>query len=768
MRKVLFSTYWRSGPRHQERVLSVMPIMYDLSESEADVLLSTQLASMAPPDAIHFVGTSERLEVFRRAARTQGSAIRERILRSIRKPDTEIGEAVLLITYDVKAGAHQAETLDGRPVRDVMKLHVEQRRTLTQAFIRSGGEEKAPAGVHFAKTSHSHSDRFLRVSRVFEDTAHVHLAAFWIVPRLSSTRPRYIVLDTTGIHDVALIASDYLLAHSQLAVPPLIWSHSSHSGVDSLQPEVIAEGLFLISASTSGGLAQRLLAKGVTADRILTCFSLVPGDERVPGHVACELLDEGYGGLSPIVSQPSDHCSMCRDGSQVIRVEGDQFSLAPPSVEQVRIEARDLDARTKSLLSAFAGSKAFRVYRRDAQDSKVIRDLWVDGTVLLEGNFSRKAKSLEKASASWRHSVSQAMTLDVTTVVASDYSGSDYLANQSLADYRARAQHLRGTNPRELPYLVPEPASAATVIVSAVDREDELVSVSRAMRAFQPEGAAYYLVQFSMFPTSKDREGFLSTLTFGSHGRQTFRLDSLFELNVEVNRTGGSWRMELDTLRRMRRWADSQEIDIPSGVDDRIELLERAVATGLIEDAYWRSPNGDHLQLRSDFTLLDWSLEDPKVTPADLYVLFSVILNSLRHAPGARSLTQNAYHRSILSPKNFDRFSDGILQASILRAARSPELAYANCGSTVSRTMRQLLSDMVLHGLGDPRAEAVNEFLVALCTGAMSLEVPDVQGVADDIEARSESDKHANTLFLARCLKSRGVWAATSHERIAT
>lgn len=359
------------------------------------------------------------------------------------------------------------------------------------------------------------------------------------------------------------------------------------------------------------------------------------------------------------------------------------------------------------------------------------------------------------------------MTLDVTAVVASDYSGSDYLANQSLADYRTRAPHLRGTNPRELPYLVPEPASAATVIVSAVDREDEMVSVSRAMRSFQPEGATYYLVQFSMFPTPKDREGFLSTLTFGSHGRQTFRLDSLFELNVEVNRTGGSWRIELDTLRRMRSWADSQEIDIPSGVDDRIELLQRAVATGLIEDAFWRSPNGDNLQLRSDFTMLDWSLEDPKVTPADLYVLFSVILNSLRHASGARSLTQNAYHRSVLSPKNFDRFSDGILQASILRAARAPELAYGNCGSTVSGAMRQLLSDMLLHGLGDPRAEAINEFLVALCTGAMTFEATDVQAVANEIEARSEPGKHASTLFLARCLKSREVWAAPSHERIA-
>lgn len=376
MRKVLFSTYWRSGPRHQERVLSVMPVMYGLSESEADVLLAAQLASMAPPDAIHFVGTSERLEVFRQAARTHDSAIRERILRSIRKPDTEIGEAVLLITYDINSGAHQAETLEGRPVRDLMKLRLEQRRTLTQAFVRAGGEEKAPAGVHFAKTSHSHSDRFLRVSRVFEDTGHVHLAAFWILPRVWSIRPKYIVLDTTGIHDVALIASNYLLRHSQLPIPPLIWSHSSHSGVNSLQAEVIDEGMFLISASTSGGLAQRLLEKGVAADRILTCFSLVPGDERVPGHVACELLDEGYGGLSPIISQPSDRCSLCRDGSQVVRVEGDQFSLAPPSVEQVRIEARDLDARTKSLLSALAGSKAFRLYRRDSQDSKVIRDLW--------------------------------------------------------------------------------------------------------------------------------------------------------------------------------------------------------------------------------------------------------------------------------------------------------------------------------------------------------------------------------------------------------
>jgi hypothetical protein len=754
MDKVLFSSYWRQGTLRHERVLSVMPIMYGLTEEEADILLSAQLAQMAPPDAIHFVGTNERLAAFRTTARTEGSPVRERILRAIRRPEGH-GEAVLFISFDENSGYHVAETLDGQPVVNTQKLETERRRTLTDAFIRAGGEERAPEGVHFAKTSHSHSDRFLRVSRVFERTAHVHLVAFWLLPHFWRVRPAHVVLDTSSIHTLASIGSDCV--RSRLAVPPLIWSHKSHSGVNTLPSEAVANGLFLISASTSGGLAQRLIDKGVTPDRIVTCFSLLLPGASAPGYVICDLLDHGFGGLAPIGSRPADQCALCMSGSLLVQIEGDQFNLSPPTVEQVLIEAKDLDTGAKSLLSTLAGRRAFRLYRRDAVESRTVRDIWVDATTVLNGSFARKAKALEKSVASWRHSVSQAATVDLTTVVASDYAGSDYLANQSLIPYRATLGNLRSTNPRNLSTLSVERNRASVVIASAVDREDEFISVSRTMRSFQPDGATYYLTMFSLFPTATDRESFASTLTYGSHGRQTFRLDSLFRLNVQVDRNGGAWRREIDALRRMVRWADQADVDVPQELEARISLLERGISTGLVEDAFWPSPARRALQLRSDFTLLEWSLEEPAVTPADLYVLFSVVLNNLRQLQGKRSLRQNAYHRAVLSPKVFDRFSDGIVQASILRACKLGELAYATCGQAVSAAMRQLLCDMIANGLNDPKAEGLNEFLVALCTGILSLADSDLEMLLVDIEQKVDL-RHAVTAFFAKALKRRSDW----------
>ena len=169
-------------------------------------------------------------------------------------------------------------------------------------------------------------------------------------------------------------------------------------------------------------------------------------------------------------------------------------------------------------------------------------------------------------------------------------------------------------------------------------------------------------------------------------------------------------------------WADNFELDEPDEVERRIHYLQQAPAEGIIEDLFWPASNGCALKLRSDFTLIHDARRDPPATQADLFAVMGLVLTALRHSTDVnRRLAHNAYERVVLSPHNFDRFNDGILQASLLRSARPQELAYSACDLSVSAQML----DVLIHALPDEdvpeKSEALMEFLIALLTRRMSL-----------------------------------------------
>jgi hypothetical protein len=99
-----------------------------------------------------------------------------------------------------------------------------------------------------------------------------------------------------------------------------------------------------------------------------------------------------------------------------------------------------------------------------------------------------------------------------------------------------------------------------------------------------------------------------------------------------------------------------------------------------------------------------------------------LVLTALRHNTDInRRLAHNAYERVVLSPHNFDRFNDGILQASLLRSARPQELAYGACDLSVSEQMLDVLMHALPDGDVPEKSEALMEFLIALLTRRMSL-----------------------------------------------
>ncbi|MCZ8074053.1 MAG: hypothetical protein O9341_07950, partial [Paucibacter sp.] len=418
-------------------------------------------------------------------------------------------------------------------------------------------------------------------------------------------------------------------------------------------------------------------------------------------------------------------CRFCAQHFHLIKIQGDQFSISPPRVTSIVIEKRDLDEKLRPVLSALCGRRAFVAYRR-LPDDRVL-SIGLNAEVVLNGSMHDKSQAeLKRIRSHWASLLRRAQSQSLQFIVACDYPGTAALAAAAQADASAALAdptqvHVVGS--RELSSQPKRPGGAALVLTAGVSDPQELLSVSRALRDVQEDGSIAYLSVADLLPSPELARRLRSNITMGQHGPGTFSYSTCLELPLDSIEEHPTWTLERDELVRLRSWLDDQDRDTPHQIDERIDLLEAAQALGLVDEVFWTTPAGNALRLRSDFTLADRTLEQPTATQADLLAIIGITLTALRHRENStRRLVQSAYERSMLSPLNFSRFNDGVLQASILRAARARELAYGACEGTLSEDMLHILLDMV-PGSGRPpeKSEALLEFLVAFMIKRITL-----------------------------------------------
>lgn len=734
--------YNRKLEDREERVLSLFSAL-PTSAAEFDLALAGQLSGQMNFDAVHIVGYRSVIELASGWLIQDGNVSLERLAVGV----GEVDRRIRFIYFDEESGQHFSHDLSGAISCDEHLISTEQTESLLCAFRQSGGEERAPFGTHYSKTSNRHSDRFLRVSNVVESASNVQLIAFWLMPRIWKRNWKYILVDTSSIYSVALTGIHEAMLLDGLKDRPAIWSFRSYAGIDDISDQQAKHSLFLISASTSNGLVQKLRSRGVDSEQIVTLFHLEE-ESPVNKQVLCNLNGVNGDGLEVIKNFAADDCELCERHHHLIRIDGDQFSISPPSINIIEIVAKDLPSEYKSSLSALAGLGAFCAYRRHGER---IATLGIDVKSILVSIASDKSRALlTKKRERWEIQRRLGMTVSLKAVVSSSYPGSQEIAEGVANDTRQSLnvpEQISVLSPSELRAISPSPNSGAVVAISCIDDGKELLAISRTLRKVQPGGSIRYLCPVMLMGPKREAGRLTSSLTFGSHGKDTFQLEPLFQYDVECYEPETSWSQELSSLRKLVDWADSIEEVIPEEVETRITRLQKSQAEGLVHDLFWPDLDGVPLQLRSDFTLLDDSLRDPAASQADLFAVYCMVLTSLRHNDTSnRRLQNNAFVRSVLSPSNFDRFSDGILQACLLRAARPKELSYSTCEVGTSEEMKNILLFALSVDAGSDKAEATLEFLVALMTGRMSLRETHLREVTDAVINASE--RTGRTAFL--------------------
>ncbi len=172
-------------------------------------------------------------------------------------------------------------------------------------------------------------------------------------------------------------------------------------------------------------------------------------------------------------------------------------------------------------------------------------------------------------------------------------------------------------------------------------------------------------------------------------------------------------------------------------------LKERATRTSIPHDSlFLPRTDGTPLVLRHGSVFFSGTQTD-NVSQTAVYAMVSAAMQAAREPvpDNRKSATRpgfddNPFVRTVLDPSMFARFNDGILQASLLRSAQRSELDYSASKDLSHQFASICRSVFVSHN--DAVGDAALEFIHALATKKVSLREEDINWLCEKIQSIPE------------------------------
>jgi len=267
-----------------------------------------------------------------------------------------------------------------------------------------------------------------------------------------------------------------------------------------------------------------------------------------------------------------------------------------------------------------------------------------------------------------------------------------------------------------------------------------------------------FIVGFAKYNSKNAYDKLQKDLTFsgGPCGNHKFHAVESILLPVNEHKVD-AWQRELEVLLELVQLTLTLKLpDITTIVKKLIGQLKEASTPeiqGLGDDIFLLSPKNKKMILGATFAFWNGSDNGHEFEhQATVYYTISSILQKLRTVPkkgGVIPLGQG-YIIRLLDPLLFDRFNEGIIHASVLRAAKSRELNYS-ADDDKSKIVGSLIERMIKHP-DLKESEGLPEFLLALCTKKLQVKKDHINGLNNHSIDRT---KYPFTWLLAEHTKDK-------------
>lgn len=556
---------------------------------------------------------------------------------------------------------------------------------------------KAPSGTIFLKPSGKEFSEFIKTSELAVGATENQFVAFCLLakrPRDRSVRKIYI--DTNSISPFIEALLFYLSCFEGKPFRVATYeSYGSYSGKDKAKPDIVDNVWIVISASRSNSMGRKMVDEwGVDDDQVLTMLSYTDPDPDSKGDNI----------LLNISRFSVDHKNKNPKGSLIkVEVVGENFTVEAEKPNLVTLKEKH---KPRSVSKSIEPVNSFQLFKCNKKISPNEKDLpiYIDCKNFFNqnGDFGKWLSTIINWYVPSKTSHVVYKELDESSVALKD------LIVRKLSDNGSTEVEVIDINSANISISGDD---AIIVAMPVTGSGETLLNLNRNLRISRHDGNRIFI---SPFVVHSSRSSFLdlkNSLVFGPKGFK-YQFFSCHEIFVGHDKEDSSWKLELQYIDQFenRFWQKRAEHlrKMDTGLKGRIGVSS--------------SEPGRRLVFSQDFAF--WSKDyGENVDPEAVYVTVSTILQSLREKPiqedDSDSLFSYVYQHSVLSPDNFVRFNDPLLQSCIWRASDSRELDYRS-SLEISNSFVQILSRLVEEGYKNFE-NAYLDLLVGIAVGKIQV-----------------------------------------------
>jgi hypothetical protein len=613
---------------------------------------------------------------------------------------------------------------------------------LRYIFNNRGATIKAQDHFHYVLPSGKHSDVFIRVGNIFKMGWEINFIGFALLKYLRNETSN-IYCDTSSIIVAAQAAVGLKKILNNAFISPSINSFGSYAGVGKYKFSDPENSLFLMSTSTTWDLANQLFERVRTDTDDAFMITLFKPKTKIIGEDAFEtkgqigkiLCDFNRDEDNETVKVYKHVCALCEANSTPINISGDEFLPEKQKIELVVVNEKQKPKWFNAFLPLFVGSGYIKCHKKKKISGSDVRELFLDIQKLHQDLLEPQRKKYAKL---FNRYLAKNIPASLKIIIHLDDEASAYIACEvkkyfeSITSGAGKIKLIEYKDtldfPDEVEKLIDQDSGSILVVGSSIAQGRTILTISRDLRKFYNKGfQLFYFVAIVRTFTGAEFTRIRTNLLYSKEfGANTHTLDVLFEISIpdERYRVETPWTEELKLLTAHKEKVESNDL-----FKERMLILENET-DGLTNELFWRSPQGQILELNPGFVFFNFDHGGLRPSQADVYFTISSILHYLRteYKEGQQVvLAQSENHCKILDPENFYRYNDSVIQASFLRSAQNIELDYSYDKAT-SKTMKELVQRVVYEKKG-----AAYEFLFALAIKKVKLTPDDTRLLVDDL-----------------------------------
>lgn len=545
----------------------------------------------------------------------------------------------------------------------------------------------APTGTIFCKPSGETYSEFIKASELASTCHEIQFIAFSLLKYARQVANlRRIYIDTMSISSYVESLISYLTAFEDLSSRKIdYYSFNSYDGAGNKPDE--NDGVFIIiSASSSNNLSKKIKNEwGLSSNQIVNFLSYKDSDaEKIPTILNIKSLSEG--------KSPLEH------SEKKLKIIGENFAVEAAEATQVLIKGKSSPQKTvHQIIYPKRFSKTYSCNKSTHAGGKE-KHISIDWTQ-------------EKESVSeWIEKVSMWHIPANTASIIYDPNNPTIHALLEMVIEAASKVIKKDLTAHPISDIETIPKDSGTIILSdVITSARQFISINRELRRANHTGNRIFISPFATFESKKSFNSTKSTLEKGESGFDYKLLckEVLYLGPSELNKV---WDQELELIKKYTNphWINrSQHLEKKSkGIENRIG----SYTSDDVQDEFCR-----------DFAFWPDDYESERTYSSSVYATIASILQNMRSLDKNEedSLNGHTYQAKILSPDNFWRFNDALIQSCLWRAALHSELDY-----TGSSLASQAFSDLVIKYIdeaSDGKSNIVCDYLIAIAIGKIKI-----------------------------------------------